>query len=145
MKNCNYCGLYLPDEAFNWCYKALGIRHKTCRDCQSSRQKQWYEKRKDEHKKNVLVRKVSARQEARQFVLDYLSAHPCIQCGESDPMVLEFHHVGGKEREISFMITGGYPIAKIQAEIDKCQVLCANCHRRKTVKERGWFRNGDST
>ncbi len=68
--------------------------------------------------------------------------HPCVQCGESDPMVLEFHHLGGKEKEISFMITGGYPIAKIQAERDKCQVLCANCHRRKTVKERGWFRNG---
>jgi hypothetical protein len=34
MKNCNHCGRYLPDEAFNWRYKSLGVRHKTCRDCQ---------------------------------------------------------------------------------------------------------------
>ncbi len=141
-KNCNHCGLYLPPDAFNWKNQVLGIRHKTCRNCQSEHQKQWYEKHKDTHKKNVLARKVSARQEARQFVLEYLSMHPCVQCGESDPMVLEFHHLGGKEKEISFMITGGYPIAKIQSEIVKCQVLCANCHRRRTVQERGWFRNG---
>ncbi len=102
----------------------------------------WYQKHKEDHLANVLNRKVEARNEARQFVLDYLSTHPCTQCGEADPMVLEFHHLGGKDREISYMITGGYPTEKIQAEIRKCIVLCANCHRRRTVKEKGWFRGG---
>jgi len=32
------------------------------------------------------------------------------------------------------MIADGLPITTIQAEIDKCNVLCANCHRRKTLK-----------
>jgi hypothetical protein len=41
---------------------------------------------------------------------------------------------------ISEMVAGGYPIATIQKEIDKCDVLCANCHRKKTMNERGWFR-----
>ncbi len=62
--------------------------------------------------------------------------------GEIDPLVLEFHHLHRKEKEISVMITGGYPIATIRAEILKCGVLCTNWHRRKTAKERGWFRNG---
>ncbi len=35
-------------------------------------------------------------------------------------MVLEFHHPGGKAKEIRFMLTGGYPIATIRAEIAKC-------------------------
>jgi hypothetical protein len=39
------------------------------------------------------------------------------------------------------MINGGYPIHKIEAEIAKCIVLCANCHRKLTMDERGWFRS----
>lgn len=142
MKNCNHCGLYLPDDAFNWRYRLLGIRHKTCRNCQKEYSKVWYEKHKSDHLANVKTRKASVRQEARQYVLSYLSTHPCVECGESDPLVLEFHHLRGKDREISYMITGGYPIKTITAEIKKCVVLCANCHRRKTAKEKGWFRGG---
>jgi hypothetical protein len=41
---------------------------------------------------------------------------------------------------MSELIAGGYSIATIQAEIDKCDVLCANCHRKKTMDDRGWFR-----
>ncbi len=142
MKNCSHCGLYLPEEAFNWRYRLLGIRHKTCRACQNEYQKSWYQKNKDVHLTKVQTRKANVRQEARQFVLDYLSTHPCVECGESDPLVLEFHHLRGKDRAISVMIAGGYPISKIRAEIRKCVVLCANCHRRKTARERGWFRGG---
>ena len=71
---------------------------------------------------------------------NYLSTHPCTSCGEDDPVVLEFHHVGGKDMAISQLVTGGYSIETIQAEINKCTVLCANCHRRLTMDERGWFR-----
>lgn len=69
---------------------------------------------------------------------DYLSTHSCLECGESDPVVLEFHHRYGKDKEVSVMVAGGYPVATIQAEIDKCDVLCANCHRRKSKREQGW-------
>jgi hypothetical protein len=54
--------------------------------------------------------------------------------------VLEFHHRSGKDKAISVLVTGGYPIEKIKAEISKCDVLCANRHRKITHKERGWFR-----
>ena len=50
---------------------------------------------------------------------------PYAHCGESDPIVLEFHHRQGKGRAISEMIIGGYPNSTIQVEIDKCDVLCA--------------------
>lgn len=63
-----------------------------------------------------------------------------MQCGESDPIVLDFHHRHGKDRAVSRMIADGLAISTIQSEIDKCDVLCSNCHRRVTAKERGWFR-----
>jgi hypothetical protein len=62
-----------------------------------------------------------------------------VDCGESDPIVLDFDHVcGTKILEISRMIRG-YAWAAIWAEIQKCEVRCANCHRRKTSKQFGYY------
>jgi hypothetical protein len=141
MKQCVTCKQWKNEEDFNWRYKSLGIRHPTCRECQKPFRRKWYEgSAKERHKANVHARKKEVRELAREYVLSYLLAHPCGNCGETDPRVLEFHHERGKEYPISVMINGGYPIHKIQEEIDKCKVLCANCHRKLTMDERGWFR-----
>jgi hypothetical protein len=141
MPVCNHCLQEKDPEEFNYRYKALGIRHPTCRECQKPFRKQWYEgSAKEKHLENVHARKKRVRDEAREWVWNYLSSHPCQQCGEDDPIVLEFHHVDGKDKAVSEMVAGGYPIHTIQKEIDKCDVLCANCHRKLTHTERGWFR-----
>ncbi len=124
----------------NWRYKSLGIRHPTCRECHKPFRKNWYENNKERHLRQVKDRKHEARNVAREYVLNYLSTHSCAECGESDPRVLEFHHRHGKDMAVSAMVSSGYPVATIQAEINKCDVLCANCHRKKTVDERGWFK-----
>ena len=141
MPICNHC-LQAKDEAeFNWRWKALGIRQPACRDCQHGQNKTYFEgDAKKRHLQQVKERKHAVRDLAREYIWDYLSKHPCEECGESDPMVLEFHHEHSKEYPVSVMINGGYPIPKIEAEIAKCRVLCANCHRKLTMKERGWFR-----
>ena len=59
---------------------------------------------------------------------------------ERDVRVLEFHHVGGEDIAVGAMVSGGCSIRRIMAEIQKCKVLCANCHRRITVEDRGWFK-----
>ncbi|HSL30113.1 MAG TPA: hypothetical protein VK900_13010 [Anaerolineales bacterium] len=147
-KNCNHCGKYKDEEEFNWRFKSLGVRHKTCRECIHKFNKAYFEgPAKKRHLQQVKERKQTAREVARQFVWDYLASHPCqgtldegSPCCESNPIVLEFHHIRGtKEMDVSAMVASGYPVAKIQAEIDKCIVLCANCHRKITHKERGWF------
>ena len=82
-----------------------------------------------------------AREQGRKFVWDYLSTHPCVDCGECNPVVLEFDHVKGiKVASISSLVAMGHSIPTIQKEIEKCEVRCANCHRRKTASERGWYR-----
>lgn len=78
---------------------------------------------------------MSARREViRQYIRDYLSEHPCVDCGEHDFVVLDFDHVRGeKVKAISKMVSSaGYSLETIQKEIDKCDVRCANCHRRRT-------------
>lgn len=68
---------------------------------------------------------------------EYLGDHPCVDCGEEDPIVLEFDHVAGtKEFPVSEGVSRMYSIKKIKAEIDKCEVRCANCHRRVTHNRR---------
>jgi len=112
----------------------------TCRECHNGFRDNWYQKNKDYHLENVEERKHYVRDLACEYVWEYLSTHPCIECGENDPRVLEFHHRHGKDKPISVMVAGGYPIHTIQSEIDKCDVLCTNYHRKKTMNERGWFR-----
>jgi hypothetical protein len=141
MPICNHCLKEKDPEEFNWRYKALGIRHPTCRECQKPFRKNWYEGDAHErHLQQVRERKHEVRKVAREYVYQYLLSHPCSQCGEADPRVLEFHHVGGKDMAVSEMVAGGYSIERIQAEIDKSIVLCANCHRKVTMNDRGWFR-----
>lgn len=85
-------------------------------------------------------KQVSVQNRNAQFVLEYLMTHPCVDCGESAPVVLEFDHVkGNKVSSISAMVSAGRAIAVIQAEISKCEVRCANCHRAKTVTQLGWM------
>lgn len=62
----------------------------------------------------------------------------CQDCGEVDPVVLEFDHRDDKIMDVSTMI-GSRSWSVIQAEIAKCDVVCANCHRRRTAKRFGWY------
>ena len=80
--------------------------------------------------------KKTRRAKLREFVQYYLSSHPCVDCGETDPVVLDFDHQGNKELEIANTISRGWSIERIAKEMMKCQVRCANCHRRKTTKDR---------
>jgi hypothetical protein len=75
-----------------------------------------------------------------RYIYAYLLEHPCVDCGEADPIVLDFDHVRGKKLcNVSHLLSGTPSLKRIQAEIDKCEVRCANCHRRVTAQRHGWF------
>jgi hypothetical protein len=140
MKRCAHCKEYKEEDAFAFNNRILKIRQKHCRDCMRDFNRQSYERRTPDKKEQVRLDKQRRIEEARQFAWDYLSNHPCVDCGEANPVVLEFDHVRGvKRKEVANMVRLGFAIAAIQDEISKCEVRCANCHRIKTNKERGWF------
>jgi hypothetical protein len=70
------------------------------------------------------------RERNKSFVHEKMT--PCIVCGESDPIVIDFHHLDEtkKENGISQMMQSNYSLQKIQEELNKCVCLCSNCHRR---------------
>jgi hypothetical protein len=76
------------------------------------------------------------RERFHQMVLEYKLAHPCVDCGEADPIVLEFDHRPGTLK--CFAVSMGRYMARalVLKEMEKCDVRCANCHRRMTVKRR---------
>jgi hypothetical protein len=136
---CTKCNQEKPIEDFPWKSKLLNRRHAVCKPCAAKRSNKWYKSNKDLHIQNVMKNKRADRQEARQFVWDYLSSHPCIDCGENDPVVLEFDHVNGKKENVSNLVANGASVQRLKLEIDLCEVRCSNCHRRKTSREKGWF------
>ena len=69
-----------------------------------------------------------------RIILDHLLEHPCVDCGEGDPVVLDFDHIGNdKAANVSWLARTGATWDRIEAEIAKCEVRCANCHRRRTM------------
>ena len=77
---------------------------------------------------------------ARAHVFRLLSESACADCGENDVVVLEFDHLGTKLTEVSNMVAGGASVDSLNAEIARCDVVCVNCHRRRTARRAGWFR-----
>lgn len=95
---------------------------------------------KKKYNKENWPKKHEARKLITQFLWDYKLQHPCIDCKESDPILLEFDHVRGtKKFNISNAVQ--YAMATVLGELAKCDVRCVSCHRRKTFAEAQNWKN----
>ena len=98
-----------------------------------------YAKHRDKVIAKAKVNSKVAKSRIRAYINNHLKANPCVDCGEADIIVLEFDHIGDdKHFSISDATRHGYSITKIKNEIAKCEVRCANCHRKKTYERGGW-------
>ena len=138
-KSCPKCGQLKSIDDFAFKYKDRDVRQWCCRSCNSAYKLSWYERNREIHKHKVRnVRdRASANNRARTW--SYLAQHPCVDCGEIDPVVLEFDHLRDKFKDVGYMVTAGFTWSAIQLEIEKCEVRCANCHRRKTARVQGIY------
>lgn len=134
---CSRCGATRPVTDFHIRFRATGERQTWCRDCMAAYKREWYLI----NRKHQLGRVKDNRAQATRINQDrawaFLGAHPCVDCGETDPVILQFDHVRDKRLDVGYMLSAGFRWEVIEVEIAKCQVRCANCHRRKTAREQG--------
>lgn len=135
-KICPKCGDSKDLDDFAWRDKKRGRRSSECRDCHKRYRQDYYHKNRTKTLREVKVRK----RELRRKMYLYLTEHPCVDCGEIDPILLDFDHVRGKKTMgISKMVDYGYGWNRILKEITKCLIRCVRCHRLKTAREERWY------
>jgi hypothetical protein len=133
------CGETKSLEDFAWRRRSKNQRHNYCRACSREYHREHYLANKQRYVDQAAARKQSVRIEQTMKLLEYFREHPCVDCAERDPVVLEFDHLADKEFAIGTAIVR-YGWARIEAEMKKCEVVCANCHRRRTARRRGAVR-----
>lgn len=104
---------------------------------QKAYHEKYYKNNKEYYTKKAKIRNKSQRAKNKEFVNRYKSFASCVDCGESNPIVLEFDHVSdNKTANVADMMHSSYSIDTIKKEIRKCEIVCANCHRVRTHDRR---------
>jgi len=98
------------------------------REAQLRFQRQHYQTNKEAYQKRFKSR----RRAKVLLVLKIKAASSCVVCGEKHPACLDFHHKPGTNKiaDVSTMVREYWKDEEILAEIDKCEVICSNCHRK---------------
>ena len=139
MGRCSRCKEEKPSEDFAWRRRAKGQRDTYCRPCRAAYHREHYQANKQRYIDAAARRRKAQLQERFIFLMAYFRSHPCVDCGENDPIVLEFDHLQDKKFAISSGIRNRN-WGDVLDEIAKCEVVCANCHRRRTVMRGGFIR-----
>ena len=137
MKKCTKCLADKKDEDFSWKIKSKGIKQSQCKKCVSESINKHYLADKDKYLKKARINNRAYKKRNKDFISDYLKDKCCVDCGNNNPIVLDFDHVKGKKRgNIGRLKIGANSIKYLQEEIDKCEIRCSNCHRIKTHERR---------
>lgn len=131
-KRCKECKQVKDVDAF---YKTSGS---TCKECVKCLQRIRY----SQNRTLLQGRTKQCLRKRLDKLYQYLQRHPCVDCGCTDIVVLQFDHVrGDKIGNISKLVnTCGWQT--VMNEITKCEVVCGNCHARRTANARGYLRAG---
>jgi len=136
---CYRCREHKPTAEFAWRREAEGQHDSFCRACRSAYGKEHYAAHHQRYIDRAALQKRELRLERTALLIEYFEIHPCMDCGETDPVVLEFDHLHDKAFNI-----GTHLVQRkwqtILDEIAKCEVVCANCHRRRTARRCGSVR-----
>ena len=146
MRTCTICKVNKNEQDFFFRNKSKARLHAQCKDCHTiSRRKMWrahYHKYGSNYRARAVERSRKIKDKLRQHMKLYLADKACVRCGIADIRLLEFDHIDPSTKSFSIArgLTSTLSWDKILAEISKCQILCANCHKLKTAEEQNWYR-----
>jgi hypothetical protein len=137
-KYCPKCKSELPLQKFT--QSKRGRTASYCKVCQSLYCRHHYVKNAVAHNARRGQARRRYRLRNRASVTEFMRTHPCIDCGESDPVVLELDHIDRESKKcpVAYLSRTGRPLTELINEIAKCVVRCVNCHRRRTARQFGW-------
>lgn len=134
---CRGCGTRKTVDEFPLRSRETGAHSTLCRPCTADYQHRWYMANRDRLIPLARARRDRKAAENRVRAWLYLGDHPCVDCGETDPVVLEFDHIRDKKADVSELLSAGLAWETVEREIAKCEVRCANCHVRRTMRQIG--------
>lgn len=131
MKTCGMCKQAKALSEFNVNRAKKDGLQTSCRECNKTHAKGYYEKHKER-----LVRQIKTAYKHRckdnlAKVRGWKADRGCSRCPERDPVALDFHHPeNNKEFAIAHAVSHGTSWKRLETEMLKCVILCANCHRK---------------
>lgn len=138
-RRCSRCRLLKSIYEFALRDIEHGLRDYYCRPCRQAYRRGHYDRNRADYIARAMSEMRMKREDALLLVHAYLREHPCADCGATDIVTLEFDHRDPttKITEVAKMLgRRSWPV--IAAEIAKCDVVCANCHRKRTARQQGW-------
>jgi len=140
-KRCSKCLRVLDESEFNWKFRNVKLQYH-CKECSRRYIREHYKNNTKYYIDKAHRRNAEVKEKSLKYIGEYFKTHHCIDCGEADILVLEFDHRLRSEKymDISHLIKNRGSYKRVIEEILKCDVRCANCHRRKTALENNSWR-----
>jgi hypothetical protein len=137
-KKCINCQEEFPIE--NFPPVSGGRPASRCRPCKQEYDRDYWQNNKNKLNSKKKKNRDIIKLRNTKYVLKYLLENPCTDCGEVNPLVLEFDHLDPKDKscDVSSMLQGS-SLKSIKEEISKCDVVCSNCHSIRTAKRGNWL------
>lgn len=129
-KKCSRCQELKQKNDFYFKNKKLNKLQNICKTCQNTYHKKYYDQNKDAYISNSKKRNIRYRSNNKTFIDEFKNNKSCLFCQEKTPVCLDFHHIKNKRLNVSRMKNYAYSIKTIKKEIDKCIIICSNCHRK---------------
>lgn len=139
LRHCSRCDESRPIEDFPIKNKARGLRRVWCRGCCRAYGREHYVRNRSVYLAKAHERRLVERPRIRAWIDDYLRRHPCVDCGESQLVVLDFDHRDRSQKDLTVAeLARLMTWSRLRREVEKCDVRCANCHRRRTAAQLRW-------
>src|SRR5688572_11229979 len=119
---CYRCHETKPAEDFAWRRKHQNQRDSFCRPCRAAYKREHYLANKQRYIAQAAARSKKLLWKRMAFLIEYFDAHPCADCGERDPLVLEFDHLRDKKFDIATALHSR-AWRTIIDEMAKCEVV----------------------
>lgn len=135
MKKCATCKILLDESKFSLNPRKKDGLNSNCKECHSEYRKQHYLSNKEKYIKKA---KINNQKSVDAFV-EFMKDKKCVDCGNDNPIVLEFDHREDKLANVSTLVRGS--LKKLHEEIAKCDIVCSNCHKIRTAKQLNWTKS----